>query len=121
METEAGRVIDDSILDSYRVLQDEGQPDVVTEFIDVFLDDLPLRQERLRQAVSSRNPAELKSAAHALKGSAGSVGAVLVSGLCGQIEAIGRTGTAEGTQELLSRLEPELTRATAELEKYRRP
>ncbi len=121
MEAEAERVIDDSILDSYRVLQDEGQPDVVTEFIDVFLADLPLRQDRLRQAVDSQNPAELKSAAHALKGSAGSVGAVLVSGLCAQIEAIGRAGSANGTRELLSRLEPELTRATAELETFRRP
>lgn len=121
MEAEAARVIDDSILDSYRVLQDVGQPDVVTEFIDVFLADLPLRQDRLRQAIGSKNPVELKSAAHALKGSAGSVGAVLVSGLCAQIEAIGRAGSADGTQELLAQLEPELTRATTQLERYRKP
>lgn len=121
MSVEANAVIDESILDSYRVLQDEGQPDVVTEFIDVFLEDLPTRVARLRMAVGSRNPAELKSAAHALKGSAASVGAVVVSGLCAQIEAIGRAGSATGTEELMTQLDPEITRATIELEKFRRP
>ncbi len=121
MPVEANPVIDDSILDSYRVLQDEGQPDVVTEFIDVFLEDLPTRTDRLRKAVGSQNPAELKSAAHALKGSAASVGAVVVSGLCAQIEAIGRAGSASGTEELMTQLEPEITRATTELGKFRKP
>ena len=121
MGLDVPRAIDDSILDSYRVLQDEGQPDVVTEFIDVFLEDLPTRKDRLLKAVGSQDPAELKSAAHALKGSAGSVGAIVVSGLCAQIEAIGRAGSASGTEELMTQLEPEITRATTELEKYRRP
>ena len=121
MAVEANATIDETILDSYRVLQDEGQPDVVTEFIDVFLEDLPTRTDRLRQAVGSQSPAELKSAAHALKGSAASVGAVVVSGICAQIEAIGRAGSADGTAELMTQLEPEITRATAELEKLRKP
>lgn len=118
---ETSSVIDDSILESYRSLQDEGQPDVVTEFIDGFLEDLPVRADRLRQAVDSKNPTELKSAAHALKGSAGSVGAVVVAGLCAQIEAIGRSGSAAGTEEILVQLEPEIARATSELAKLRRP
>lgn len=121
MSVEVRAVIDESILDSYRVLQDEGQPDVVTEFIDVFLQDLPIRTARLRRAVGLQSPTELKSAAHALKGSAASVGAVVVSGLCAQIEAIGRAGSASGTAELMTLLDPEIARATAELEKFRRP
>lgn len=121
MPVETSSVIDDSILESYRSLQDEGQPDVVTEFIDVFLEDLPMRANRLRQAVGSKSPAELKSAAHALKGSAGSVGAVIVAGLCAQIEAIGRSGSAEGTEDIFFQLEPEIARAASELAKLRRP
>ncbi len=121
MSVEASTVIDESILESYRSLQDDGQPDVVTEFIDVFLEDLPLRTDRLRQAVDSKNPVELKSAAHALKGSAGSVGAIIVSGLCAQIEAIGRAGSVAGTESLFVQLEPEIARAADELRKLRKP
>ncbi len=57
----------------------------------------------------------------ACKGSPGSVGAVVVAGLCAQIEAIGRSGSAVGTEEILVQLEPEIARATSELAKLRRP
>ncbi len=120
MSVETNVIIDESILDSYRALQEDGQPDVVTEFIDVFLEDLPTRIDRIQQAVGSKNPTEIKSAAHALKGSSASVGAVLVSGLCAQLEAIGRAGSYDGTEELLHALEPEVTRAREELQKLRR-
>ncbi len=121
MSVETNVIIDESILDSYRALQDDGQPDVVTEFIDVFLEDLPTRIDRIRKAVGSKSPTEIKSSAHALKGSSASVGAVLVSGLCAQLEAIGRAGSNEGTQELLRAIEPEVLRAREELQKLRRP
>lgn len=121
MSVETNVVIDESILDSYRALQEDGQPDVVTEFIDVFLEDLPARIDRIQKAVAGRNPAEIKSAAHALKGSAASVGAVLVSGLCAQLEAIGRAGSTDGIDDLLRVIEPEVVRAREELGKLRRP
>ena len=121
MSVEANVIIDESILDSYRVLQEDGEPDVVTEFIDVFLEDLPTRIERIQNAVASKAPAEIKSAAHALKGSSASVGAILVSGLCAQLEAIGRAGSAEGTVDLLRVIEPEIARAREELQKLRKP
>lgn len=121
MTVETNVIIDESILDSYRALQEDGQPDVVTEFIDVFLEDLPTRIDRIRKAAASKTPAEIKSAAHALKGSAASVGAVLVSGLCAQLEAIGRAGSTEGVEDLVAAIEPEVVRAREELTKLRRP
>jgi HPt (histidine-containing phosphotransfer) domain-containing protein len=120
MDSSTNTIIDDGILESYRTLQDEGEPDVVTEFIDVFLEDLPGRIERLRAAAGSANPAEIRSAAHALKGSAASVGAVGLSGLCAQLEANARAGSTAGAMDLLAAIEPEAVRTRAELMKYRR-
>src|SRR5262249_31979711 len=105
----------------YRVLQDEGQPDVVTEFIDAFLQDCPNRIERLRDSVTRRQTPEIKSAAHALKGSSASVGAMTVSSLCGLLAPNARAGSIVGSHELLLQIELELDRARDELQKHRRP
>lgn len=121
MTANAISIIDHSILDSYRPLQGEGQPDIVTEFIDVYLEDLPARMDRLRAAVTAAKVQEVRSAAHAIKGSAGSVGAVLVAALCAQLEENARAGTTDGADGLLGRVEVEVHRATAELKKLRQP
>ncbi|MBM4187575.1 MAG: Hpt domain-containing protein [Gemmatimonadetes bacterium] len=121
MPVEANQIIDESILDSYRTLQEDGKPDVVTEFIDVFLEDLPGRLTRLEQSVAGDNASEIRSAAHALKGSSGSVGAALLSSVCGQLEAMARTGRVEGARDLHTRILAEAVRATEELTKLRRP
>ncbi|MGE0441256.1 MAG: Hpt domain-containing protein [Gemmatimonadales bacterium] len=121
MEVGTKVVIDEGILESYRALQEDGQPDVVTEFIDVFLGDLPTRIDRLREAVAEGKPEGIRAAAHALKGSSGSVGAVHLSGLCAQLEVTARAGSTEGAADLLAAIEPEAVRAREELNRYRRP
>src|SRR5688500_16288828 len=68
-------IIDESLLDSYRELQEEGQADVVTEFIDLFLDDLAGRLTQINEAIQAKDLKAIRSAAHALRGSAASIGA----------------------------------------------
>ena len=123
MPVDTHQIIDESILDSYRALQDDGQPDIITEFIDIFLADLPGRLARIAEALEPADPkvSELRSAAHALKGSSGSVGAVGLSGLCGQLESIARAGSSAGAKELFERIRHESTKATTELTKLRKP
>jgi HPt (histidine-containing phosphotransfer) domain-containing protein len=120
MSVDSKLIVDERVLDSYRALQEDGQPDVVTEFIDIFLDDLPARLTRLRQAVAAEDVKDIRSAAHALKGSSGSVGAAALSGMCGLLEANARAGSAEGSDALLAAIEVEATRAIGELKKFRR-
>ncbi|MFN0180809.1 MAG: Hpt domain-containing protein [Gemmatimonadales bacterium] len=121
MPVEINQIIDETILDSYRALQEVDQPDVVTEFIDVFLEDLPTRLERLTKAVDRSVIPEIRSAAHALKGSSGSVGAIALSGACSQLEALARTGSADGARELHARVMVESKRAVEELARFRKP
>lgn len=120
MPVDTNQIIDESILESYRALQEDGQPDVVTEFIDVFLEDLPTRLARLEQSVANDSPIEIRSAAHALKGSSGSVGAATLSAVCGQLEALARTGSTADARDLHTRIRAEVERAVVELKKLRR-
>lgn len=103
--------VDEALLDSYRVLQDEGQPDLVTELIDVFLEDLPGRLAAVRAAVDLGDAQAIRSAAHALKGSAASIGAARLAGVCARLEALGRAGEAARAPGLVAPIE----RAAAEV------
>ncbi len=112
--------IDETILETYRTLQEPGQGDIVTEFIDVFLEDLPSRLANIRKAVMGGTPQAIRSAAHALKGSGGSIGAIRLASLCGELETLGRSGQADGTSELLTAIEQEAAQAREALSRFRR-
>ena len=67
--------IDLSVLAGLRKVQRPGQPDFVTELIDLFLNDTALHLKVLRAAVSGNETGELRRVAHLLKGSSGNIGA----------------------------------------------
>ena len=115
----AAEPIDESVLDGYRFLQEAGCPDVVTEFIDSYLADLPGRIEALHAAVAAGDPPRVRSAAHALKGSSASLGATAVASVCGRMEAAARAGDVEAVRPWLSELDPEIHRAVERLKAYR--
>jgi HPt (histidine-containing phosphotransfer) domain-containing protein len=120
VSAESALTIDESLLDSYRVLQDEGQPDVVAELIDIYLDDLPERLASVREALSAGEPSKIRSAAHALKGSSASIGAVRLAAICGDLEAIGKQGITAGASDLLPTILTEADRAAQILDQMRR-
>lgn len=95
------QILDPSILDSYRPLQEDGEPDLITELVDAFLADLEERIRVIRQAIAQGDPAALRSAAHALKGSSGTVGATGLACRCGELETIGREGRLDEAGPLL--------------------
>ncbi|MEO8451644.1 MAG: Hpt domain-containing protein [Gemmatimonadota bacterium] len=112
-------VVDEAILDGYRVLQDEGQPDIITEFIDIFLEDLPARAAAIRSAVEAQDSDRIRSTAHALKGSAASIGAAQLASICDSLETIGRTGDPAGSAAVFTKLEPAVEAARVGLMAYR--
>ena len=120
MSSPATIIIDESILDSYRELQEEGQGDVVTEFIDLFLDDLPGRLTQIEEAIQAEDPKAIRSAAHALKGSAASIGAARLSGAASELEALARSGETAGSGAHLQSIVTEASQAREALAKYRK-
>ena len=114
------QILDPAILDSYRTLQEEGEPDLITELIDAFLTDLEGRILAIRQAIAGGDPVALRSTAHALKGSAGTVGATGLALRCGELEALGREGHIEEAGSLLDAMAamvPDVIQALSRLRK----
>lgn len=112
--------VDLSILEQYRDLQDEGDPDIVTELIDTFFGDVPTRLTGIRDAVESGNPTQLEREAHNLKGSSANLGAKLLSEISNELETKGRDCELEGAEAVIKRLEQEFERVYECLAKERK-
>jgi HPt (histidine-containing phosphotransfer) domain-containing protein len=97
-------------------LQAPGEPDVVTELIEMFLEDTMPLLKNIREALEQNNPEALKEAAHTLKGSSGNLGAVALSGMCKTIQLKAAEGYLEGIQEDITNLETEFLRVKKVLE-----
>jgi HPt (histidine-containing phosphotransfer) domain-containing protein len=82
---------------------DEG---LVKEVLAVFLSDTADRIARLRAALERGDRVGVKHEAHAIKGSAGQVGAAEVSALCRDIEYQAVASDEASLRALVARLEP---------------
>lgn len=85
-----GPILDSQTLEGLAALADEGDPDLICELIDLFLDDAVDRLRSMSAAVEAGDPEPVAQAAHALKSASASVGALAFSGKCRDIEAAAR-------------------------------
>jgi HPt (histidine-containing phosphotransfer) domain-containing protein len=87
-----------------------GEPDVLTEVLELFLQDVPRRIARLRASCAAGDAAELHKTAHSLKGSAGNVGAQALLAICRQLDDQGRAGDLTEAKQLVDALDAEFAR-----------
>jgi len=102
-------VISLAVLESLRKFQQTGEPDFVTELIDLFLNDTAVQLESLRVAVSNNHAPEVRRLAHLVKGSSGNIGAGGMAELCQEMETkyVGTCAHESYDQTLLAKLEDE--------------
>ena len=102
-------VINLTVLEALKKFQLTGEPDFVTELIDLFLDDTAVQLESLRVAVSKNDMPEVRRLAHLVKGSSGNIGAAGVAEFCHEIEKLDLdTGAYDShVQNLLLKLQDE--------------
>jgi two-component system, sensor histidine kinase and response regulator len=86
----------------------DGDFELLREVAGIFLAQSPKHMERIRGAISDRDPKILQRAAHALKGSAANLLAQGVVEAASQLEEIARGGSVAGSKEALVSLEEEL-------------
>lgn len=113
--------IDPTVLDSLRALQEPGQPDVLTELIDLFLADAPPRITMVQGALAAGDGEALRRAAHALKGSAANVGAMGLAALCADLEQRGRHRAFDDADVVGHQLAQEYHRVETALRAARAP
>ncbi len=106
-------LLDWSVLAGLRELQEEGEPDILGELIELFLTDVPPKLVVLREAAETGDAHSVERIAHTLKGSCGSMGAVGMEALCKELEEIGHSGDLAAAPARISRLEGEFGRVRA--------
>jgi len=112
----ATNVVDREVLGR---LRDDLGPGACGRFLDAFVAELPGREGAILQAAQDRSEAALRLAAHTLKSTSAAVGASALATICGELEALGSTGTTEGAMEMVARFQTECERVAEALEKER--
>ena len=98
-------VIDPSILRDLRSLQQEGEPDILTELIDAFDKDVHKHITLMKKFVEESNLELLKDTAHALKGSSCALGVMRMAEICDDLKTIVNTGKKDTLSKEIARLE----------------
>jgi signal transduction histidine kinase/CheY-like chemotaxis protein len=82
--------IDPAVLSVLR--EDLGDPDAVRQVVMAFLDRMPLVLAQLGDAAARQDHAAILSAAHSLKGTSATLGALTLSEQCAELERVARAG-----------------------------
>lgn len=99
--------IDWTALDRIRSLQEEGEPDVLKTVIATYFEDSPLLLASIKEALGGKNGTVLVRATHTLKSTSANLGAISLSTLCKDLEAMAKSGVTDRAEELIRMIEQE--------------
>jgi DNA-binding response OmpR family regulator len=105
--------LDRSVLAGLRELQEDGEPDLLEELIELFLAEVPSQLVALRKAAEADDAHSVERIAHTLKGSCANMGTVGMETLCTELEEMGRSEELRAAPGLISRLEEKFGRVCA--------
>ena len=97
--------VDRQAWDSITALQRPGKPDMLAKVLTLYLTDSQQLVDRVRRGVAAEEAQLVNEAAHSLKSRSSVLGAVSLSDVCQQIEAISRRGSVKDAEPLLDPLE----------------
>jgi PAS domain S-box-containing protein len=109
-------IIDRRRIDQLMELQDDSNPTLVAEIVELFVNDSPKHLANIAGAIERGNPAELVSFSHRFLSSIENLGAVRMRSDCMELETLGRAGKTEGAAPLLARLREEFETAREHLQ-----
>jgi signal transduction histidine kinase/DNA-binding response OmpR family regulator/HPt (histidine-containing phosphotransfer) domain-containing protein len=116
--TPPGTELDQAALDNLLALMG-GEPALLGELIDSFLQETPPLLAALRRCLDEGNAAGLRQAAHPLKSTSRDFGATRLSEWARELEEMGKAGTLDGAEALVALVEAEYPRVKAALEAVR--
>jgi two-component system sensor histidine kinase/response regulator len=108
------------ILDALRGdLESPGEGGEFAEILDLFLGNAKRNCLAVREALANGDRQSLELAAHSLKGSSSTMGAVRLAALCASLEEAGHTGALDRAALLVERLDTEFDLVQRELARHR--
>ena len=112
-------VLDPGRLEHLRTLQDESQPRLVRELIDLFLGESAAQVRRMIEAHRAGDAASLRALAHRFLSATQNIGALRLSDLCAEVERLAKANLLDQALPLLGELERERERAQDALQVVR--
>jgi HPt (histidine-containing phosphotransfer) domain-containing protein len=85
-----------------------GDPELLREILDYFLEMAPQQLDDLQAAVTARDVAAVDLQAHSMKGGSANVGAVQLSATARELEMLAKAGSLEGSEQLVAAMREEL-------------
>ena len=92
--------IDWSVLDELKALQKPGAPDLCIRLMTIYLKSSHPLMEKIRTAINFSDSQLLMTAAHTLKSTSLSVGALKLGAICAELEQIGRDNALQKVGDL---------------------
>jgi HPt (histidine-containing phosphotransfer) domain-containing protein len=104
LEAPADPLVDWDVL--ARLQADLGDDEaIVIEVLEMFLADTPQQLDRMRQALAAAAAHDLRHAAHTLKSTSASVGALALAACCRELEELARDGALDQAAPLVQQAE----------------
>ncbi len=113
--------IDATVIEGLRELQAEGEPDFLTELIDIYLEDATRLVEEMGTALAGGHGGTASRAAHTLKSSSGNMGARTLSQMCLDLELASKEGDLGVAQAIYGELAKEFALVKERLSQERNP
>jgi PAS domain S-box-containing protein len=98
-------ILDKSMLASIRELQNEGEPDFLSELVDIFIRDSTVTFAKIEATLEAGDAEGLKRAAHSIKGSSGNLGGRQLYEMCGQVEQLAGGNKLDQVKPLMPELQ----------------
>lgn len=109
-------IFDERVLDDFALMMGEDGPELVVELIGLFLEDTPPLLQALEKGLVEANTEAIRQAAHTLKSTSASLGAIQLSSLCLEIETLSKTGNITAAPEKIALAQPHYERVKGQLE-----
>lgn len=104
-------VLDMSVVQELLDLTGDGDPELLLDLVQMFLEDSPERIKTIQQSTQSGDMEAMSQAAHSLKGSAGNLGLSVLQETCDQLQVLGHKKAADEVQALMPAMETQFSDA----------
>jgi HPt (histidine-containing phosphotransfer) domain-containing protein len=98
-------VLDQAVLDELLSFADDGDPELLLDLIQMFLDDGHVKVQAVAEGLANGDFDKAERAAHSLKGSSGNLGARLLQDVCEALQNTTRHHKLDESRRLVPQLQ----------------
>jgi HPt (histidine-containing phosphotransfer) domain-containing protein len=107
------QILDMSVVEELLSLSDDGDPELLLDLIQMFLDDGPAKVQAVTEGLQAGDFDKMERAAHSLKGSSGNLGARRLQNVCEGLQLASRDKRLDESRGLAGQLRDVFAEAEA--------